>query len=83
MKFILIGLAAASLLGATASIAQAQDASTTTVIHKQDADGDKSKTVIKKDNGAKTVIKRHGRHVKKIHTSPSGEKTVVEKKTVN
>ncbi len=76
MKILLIGFVAASLVGGTASIAQAQD---TTVIHKQDADGDRSKTVVKKSNGSKTVIKRHGTNVKKIHTSPDGDKTVVKK----
>lgn len=78
MKVLLIGFAAASLICGAANTAIAQD---TTVIHKQDADGDRSKTVIKKENGSKTVIKRHGDHVKKVHTSPDGDKTVVKKTT--
>ena len=78
MKVMIAGLAAVALIGGAAG-AYAQD--TTTVIHKQDADGDRSKTVVKHDDGAKTVIKRHGNKVKKVHTSPDGEKTIIKKKT--
>ena len=75
MKFALISLTAASLLIGMAGVAIAQDS---TVIHKESADGDRSKTVVKDDNG-KTVIKRHGANMKKVHTDPNGDKTVVKK----
>jgi hypothetical protein len=76
MKFAVIGLTAATLLMGMADIAVAQD---TTVIHKESADGDSSKTVVKSDNGSKTVTKRHGANMKKVHTDPNGDKTVVKK----
>jgi hypothetical protein len=75
MKFALIGLTAASLVMGMANVAIGQD---TTVIHKESADGDHSKTVVKDDNG-KTVTKRHGNNMKKVHTDPNGDKTVVKK----
>ena len=78
MKSILFAIAATAMI-AGASVAAAQDS--TTVIHKQNEDGDRSKTVVKKDNGSKTVIKRHGANVKKVHVSPEGDKTVVKKTT--
>ncbi len=78
MKAYIAGFAAIALLTGAAG-AYAQDS--TTVVHKESADGDKSKTVIKKEDGAKTVIKRHGDKVKKVHTSPDGDKTVVKKTT--
>jgi len=46
--------------------------------HKESADGNSSKTVVKDDNG-KTVTKRHGANMKKVHTDPNGDKTVVKK----
>lgn len=76
MKIMLISLVAASLVASLTTIATAQD---TTVIHKESADGDHSKTVVKNDNGSKTIIKRHGTHMKKIHTDSNGDKTVVKK----
>jgi hypothetical protein len=75
MKILFAGLAAATLLaGAPAAFAQ----DSTTVIHK-DVDGDRSKTVVNHADGGKTVIKRHGANVKKVHTSPEGDKTIVKK----
>jgi hypothetical protein len=76
MKMMVVSLAAAVLIVGTANVAIAQD---TTVIHKENADGDSSKTVVKHDDGAKTVIKRHGNHMKKVHTDPNGDKTVIKK----
>ena len=78
MKFLLVGLTAAGLMTATANIAIAQD---TTVIHKDSDEGDRSKTIVKHDDGSKTVIKRHGNRVKKIHTDADGDKTIVKKTT--
>ena len=78
MKVLLAGAAAVALLMTGAAGAYAQD--TTTVVKKESADGDKSKTTITKDNGSKTVIKRHGANMKKVHTNAEGDKTVVEKK---
>ena len=78
MKNIIITMAALGLLAGTANIAMAQD---TTVIHKESADGDSSKTVVKHASGAKTVIKRHGSAVKKVHTDADGDKTTIIKKT--
>jgi len=76
MKIMLISLVAASLVTGLANVAIAQD---TTVIHKESADGDRSKTVLKDDSGSKTVINRHGNHIKKVHTDPNGDKTIVKK----
>ena len=78
MKIALIAVTAASLVAGMANLALAQD---TTVIHKEDADGDRSKTVVKHDDGSKTVIKRHGNRMKKIHTDADGDKTIVKKST--
>lgn len=78
MKTLIAGLAAVAMVAAAAG-AYAQD--TTTVTHKESASGDRSKTVIEKDNGSKTVIKRHGAKMKKVHISPDGDKTVVKKTT--
>jgi hypothetical protein len=75
MKFAHIGLTAASLIMGMANVAIAQDS---TVIHKESANGDRSKTVVKDDSG-KTVIKRHGANTKKVHIDPNGDKTVVKK----
>lgn len=57
MKVILAAVTAASLVTCIATAAIAQDK---TVIHKESADGEYSKTVVKRDDGSKTVIKRHG-----------------------
>ena len=77
MKILLTGLVVASL--GMANVALAQD---TTGVHKESADGENSKTVVKDDNGSKAVIKRHGNRMKKVHTDADGDKTVVMK-TVN
>jgi hypothetical protein len=77
MKTIIAGVAALALMGG-ASLAYAQD---TTVVHKESADGEHSKTVIHKANGSKTVIKKNGDMTKKVHTSADGDKTVVKKTT--
>jgi hypothetical protein len=76
MKIMLISLVAANLITGLANVAIAQD---TTVIHKESADGDRSKTVLKHDGGSKTVIKRHANYMKKVHTNPNGDKTIVKK----
>ena len=79
MKAYIAGFAALSLLATGAvGVARAQD---TTVVHKESADGDRSKTVVKRDDGSKTVIKRHGNKEKKVHTDAEGDKTVVKKTT--
>jgi hypothetical protein len=74
MKILLTGLVVASL--GMANVAFAQD---TTVVHKESANGENSKTVVKSDDGSKTVIKRHGTSMKKVHTDADGDKTVVKK----
>ena len=79
MKTCIVGIVAVALLAGASAAAYAQDS--TTVVHKESADGDKSKTVVKKDDGAKTVIKRHGNKMKKVHTNAEGDKTVVKKTT--
>jgi hypothetical protein len=76
VKKLLIGLAAASLFTGMAGVAMAQD---TTVIHKESADGEHSKTVVAREDGSKTIIKRGRHHVKKVHIEPNGDKTVVKK----
>jgi hypothetical protein len=80
MKIVVISLVAAGLLAGVANVAIAQD---TTVIHKESADGDRSKTVMKDSDGSKTVIKRHGANMKKVHTDPDGDKTTVIKKSAD
>ena len=76
MKIILASVISVALITGYASAAFAQDS---TVIHKESADGDHSKTIVKDDDGSKTVIKRHGDHMKKIHTDANGDKTIVKK----
>ena len=78
MRTMFIGLIAASLVAGAANVALAQDS---TVIHKESADGEHSKTIVKHDDGSKTVIKRHGDQMKKVHTDANGDKTVVKKTT--
>jgi len=79
MKFMLSALVAASLVTGFANTASAQD--TTTTIHKESADGEHSKTVVKDEDGSKTVIRHNGDHMKKVHTDANGDKTVVKKTT--
>ena len=43
--------------------------------------GDRSKTIVKHEDGSKTVIKQHGDRMKKIHTAANGDKTIVKKTT--
>ena len=77
----IIGVALFALSVASFGMANATMAQDTTVIHKESADGDRSKTIVKHDDGSKTVIKRHGDRVKKIHTAANGDKTIVKKTT--
>lgn len=74
MKRIFIGIAAASIAAASCGLA---NAATTTVIRHQTEYG--HKTIVKHENGAKTIIKRHMNGVKKVHIDPDGSKTVVKK----
>ena len=82
MKIIGVALLTLSLgsagMAAMTTVSVAQD---TTVIRKESAEGDRSKTIVKHDDGSKTVIKRHGDRVKKVHTAANGDKTVVKKTT--
>ncbi len=82
MRIIGVALLTLSLAGAgmasMTTVSVAQDA---TVIHKESSDGDRSRTIVKHDDGSKTVIKRHGDRMKKIHTAANGDKTVVKKTT--
>jgi hypothetical protein len=76
MRTTILSLAAVAVLtGAPAAFAQ-----DTTIVHK-DEHGDRSKTVVKRDDGSKAVIKRHGDKEKKVYTSPAGDKTVIKKRT--
>ena len=82
MKIIGVALLTLSVASAgMASMTTASVAQDTTVIHKESAEGDRSKTIVKHDDGSKTVIKRHGDRVKKVHTAANGDKTVVKKTT--
>ena len=79
MKIIGVALFALSVASfGMANVTMAQD---TTVIHKESADGERSKTIVKHDDGSKTVIKRHADRVKKIHTAANGDKTIIKKTT--
>ena len=79
MKIIGVALFTLSLVSVgMANVTMAQD---TTVIHKESADGERSKTIVKRDDGSKTVIKRHGDRVKKIHTAANGDKVIIKKTT--
>jgi len=77
----IIGVALFALSVASFGMANVTMAQDTTVIHKESADSDRSKTIVKHDDGSKTVIKRHGDRVKKIHTAANGDKTIVKKTT--
>jgi len=90
MRKVLIGLATASLMAGMTCAAVAKD--TTTVIHKESADGQHSKTVmhesadgvhsktvVARNDGSRTVIKRGKHHVKKVDIDANGDKTVVKK----
>lgn len=77
MKTYIAGFAALAIVAA-APAAFAQD---TTVVHKESADGEHSKTVIHKEDGSKTVIKKHGDTEKKVHTNADGSKVIVKKTT--
>jgi hypothetical protein len=79
MKIILTSLFAASLISGVATVASAQEDKT--VIHKESADGEKSKTIVKHEDGSKTMVKRDGDNMKKVHTDANGDKTVVTKTT--
>ena len=80
MKTIIFSLAAVGVLaGAPAAFAQ----DSTVIIqknHEAHKDHDHAKTVIKRDDGSKTVIKRHGDKEKTVHVGPAGDKTVIKKK---
>ena len=78
MRTIGVALLTLSLTSAGMAVAMAQEA---TVIHKESAEGDRSKTIVKHEDGSKTVIKRHGDRMKKIHTAANGDKTIVKKTT--
>lgn len=78
MKKLLIAIAAAGFIAGTGSAAIAQD---TTIIHKESADGDHAKTVIAREDGSRTIIKRGRHHVKKVHIDANGDKTIVKKST--
>ncbi len=82
MKSIGVALLTLSLASAgMASMTTASVAEGTTVVHKESADGDRSKTIVKHEDGSKTVIKQHGDRMKKIHTAANGDKTIVKKTT--
>ena len=76
-KAIIAGVAALAFAGSVGAAAYAQDS--TTVVHKESADGEHSKTVVHKNDGSKTVVKRNGDSTKKVHTDANGDKTVVKK----
>ena len=92
MKKVLIGLAAAGFFAGMgiASVATAQEDTTVihkesadgdskTVVHKESADGEHSKTMIARDDGSKTVVKRGTHHVKRVDIEPNGDKTITKK----
>lgn len=75
MRKFLVGLALVTFVGGNASAALAD----ATVVHKESADGERSKTVIDRDNGSRTIIKRHGDRMKKVHIKANGDKVIVKK----
>jgi hypothetical protein len=77
----IIGVALFTLSLISVGMANATMAEDTTVIHKESGDGYHAKTIVKHDDGSKTVIKRHGDRVKKIHTAANGDKVIVKKTT--
>ncbi len=79
MKKLLIALTAAGFLTGVGGAAIAQE--DTTVINKESADGDHAKTVIAREDGSRTIIKRGRHHVKKVHIDANGDKTIVKKST--
>ena len=76
MKKMIASIAAAGFLSAMAGAAIAQE---TTVMHKETADGMHSKTVVARSDGSKTIIKRHGSNVKKVHKFANGDKVIIHK----
>ena len=91
MKKVLISLAAAGfLIGMGATIATAQQDTTVvhkqdaygdskTVVHKESADGEHSKTMVAREDGSKTIVKRGRHHVKRVDIEPNGDKTITKK----
>ena len=61
------------------TMAGAAIAQETTVMHKETADGMHSKTVVARSDGSKTIIKRHGSNVKKVHKFANGDKVIIHK----
>ena len=50
-----------------------------TVVHKESADGEHSKTMVAREDGSKTIVKRGRHHVKRVDIEPNGDKTITKK----
>ena len=50
-----------------------------TVVHKESADGEHSKTMVAREDGSKTIVKRGRHHVKRVDIEPNGAKTIIKK----
>jgi len=50
-----------------------------TVVHKESADGEHSKTMVAREDGSKTIVKRGTHHMKRVDVAPNGDKTITKK----
>jgi hypothetical protein len=50
-----------------------------TVVHHESGDGEHSKTMIAREDGSKTIVKRGRHHVKRVDVEPNGDTTIVKK----
>jgi ribosomal protein S20 len=50
-----------------------------TVVHKESADGEHSKTMVAREDGSKTIVKRGRHQIKRVDIEPNGDKTVIKK----
>ena len=58
---------------------ESADGHSKTVVHKESADGAHSKTMVAREDGSRTIIKRGRHHVKRVDIDPNGDKTITKK----
>ena len=50
-----------------------------TIVHHESADGEHSKTMVAREDGSKTIVKRGRHHVKRVDVDSNGDKTITTK----
>ncbi|MBA2589533.1 MAG: hypothetical protein H0U98_13025 [Alphaproteobacteria bacterium] len=55
------------------------DGDSRTVVHKESADGEHAKTMVAREDGSKTIVKRGPHHTKRVDVEPNGDKTITKK----